>query len=348
MISYFFQPHILQPIRITDHSATLIDNIYFNSIDHSTTSGNIIYDISDHLPNFLIVSKLNFKIFKNDVFVRDYSHYNEEDLITETDAVNWETVYNSDGANLAFNTFFNKLNMIIEKHVPLKKLSKNKVKLLTKPWITKGLKISIKNKNKLYKSYLKSKNGHYLSKFKLVRNKLKHLLLISKNNYYNNYVLIKKDNIKETWKGIKQLITLKKVNYSFPTLIKVGNDAAAIASAFNEYFTNIGTKFAESIPVVNSSYKKFLRRPLCNSFMLFPADCSEIENEIEKLKLGKSTGPFSIPINLLKTIKMNVSEPLTYIYNWSFSSGTVPNKLKIAQVIPIYKKGSTFWFAIVK
>jgi hypothetical protein len=38
---------------------------------------------------------------------------------------------------------------------------------------------------------------------------------------------------------------------------------------------------------------------------------------------------------------MNVSEPLTYIYNWSFSSGTVPNKLKIAQVIPIYKKGST-------
>ena len=32
---------------------------------------------------------------------------------------------------------------------------------------------------------------------------------------------------------------------------------------------------------------------------------------------------------------------VTYIYNWSFSSGTVPNKLKIAQVIPIYKKGST-------
>ena len=32
--------------------------------------------------------------------------------------------------------------------------------------------------------------------------------------------------------------------------------------------------------------------------MLFTADCSEIENEIDKLKLGKSTGPFSIPINL--------------------------------------------------
>ena len=27
--SYFFQPQILQPTRITNHSSTLIDNIYF-------------------------------------------------------------------------------------------------------------------------------------------------------------------------------------------------------------------------------------------------------------------------------------------------------------------------------
>ena len=26
---YFFQPHVLQQTRITDHSATLIDNIFF-------------------------------------------------------------------------------------------------------------------------------------------------------------------------------------------------------------------------------------------------------------------------------------------------------------------------------
>ena len=31
---FCYQPHIIQPIRITDHSATLIDNIYFNSIEH--------------------------------------------------------------------------------------------------------------------------------------------------------------------------------------------------------------------------------------------------------------------------------------------------------------------------
>ena len=40
LASFFYQPHILQPSRITDHTATLIDNIFFNSIEHFTISGN--------------------------------------------------------------------------------------------------------------------------------------------------------------------------------------------------------------------------------------------------------------------------------------------------------------------
>lgn len=57
--TFYFQPQILQPTRITDHSATLIDNIFFNSLEHFVISGNLCYDLTDHLPNFLIVSKLS-------------------------------------------------------------------------------------------------------------------------------------------------------------------------------------------------------------------------------------------------------------------------------------------------
>ena len=28
MVSYYLLPHILHPIRVTDHSATIIDNIF--------------------------------------------------------------------------------------------------------------------------------------------------------------------------------------------------------------------------------------------------------------------------------------------------------------------------------
>ena len=74
--SFFFQPQILQPTRITDHSSTLIDNIFFNSIEHFIISGNVVYDLTDHLPNFIIFDKfstlpLNIKIHK-----RDYSKLN--------------------------------------------------------------------------------------------------------------------------------------------------------------------------------------------------------------------------------------------------------------------------------
>ena len=41
--SYFFHPQILKPTRFANHSATLIDNIFFNSLEHQTFSGNIIY-----------------------------------------------------------------------------------------------------------------------------------------------------------------------------------------------------------------------------------------------------------------------------------------------------------------
>ena len=46
--SFCFQPQIIQPTRITSHSATLIDNIFFNSIEHFIISGNIVYDLTDH------------------------------------------------------------------------------------------------------------------------------------------------------------------------------------------------------------------------------------------------------------------------------------------------------------
>ena len=93
--SYFFQPHIFQPTRITDHSATLIDNIFFNSIEHFTVSGNIVYDLTDHLANFLIFDKFsslpsNIKLYK-----RDFSNFNQQALLDDMQSVDWHVVFDS-------------------------------------------------------------------------------------------------------------------------------------------------------------------------------------------------------------------------------------------------------------
>ena len=44
---------ILQPTRL--HSNTLIDNIFLNSLEYQSTSGNLLTEISDHLIKFLIL-----------------------------------------------------------------------------------------------------------------------------------------------------------------------------------------------------------------------------------------------------------------------------------------------------
>ena len=55
-------PLILQPTRITERSTTLIDHMYMCPGKYyempSISSGNIITDITDHLPNFAIVKNL--------------------------------------------------------------------------------------------------------------------------------------------------------------------------------------------------------------------------------------------------------------------------------------------------
>jgi hypothetical protein len=49
------------------HTATLIDNIFLNSIEYDTMSGNLLTDITDHLPNFLIINRIG--TFKKEIFL---------------------------------------------------------------------------------------------------------------------------------------------------------------------------------------------------------------------------------------------------------------------------------------
>jgi exonuclease III len=77
MSSFFYLPHILQPTRITDHSSTLIDNIFFNSVEHFTISGNVVYDLTDHLSNFIIFHKFSSLPSSINVYKRDYSKFDE-------------------------------------------------------------------------------------------------------------------------------------------------------------------------------------------------------------------------------------------------------------------------------
>ena len=105
-------------------------------------------------------------------------------------------------------------------------------------------------------------------------------------------------------------------------------------------FSNIGNDLARTIPSVEKNPKDYLLNCIQPSFFIFATTSSEIEDEISKLKSGKSTGPFSISVDILKLLKTVLSKPLEIIFNTSFSSGIVPTDIKLANIIPVFKKGS--------
>ena len=344
MLSTFFQPQILQPTRITDHTATLIDNIFLNSNKETfTISGNFIYDLTDHLPNFLIIS--NYTCLPNNIkmYRRDYSHFSESAFI-DCQSVNWEeVVHSSSDVNHMFESLYTKLSEIIYAYVPVKKISNNQLKLKSKPWITPAIKNSIQIKNKLYKKFLKTKSPYYYSKFKYNRNKLDHLLKISKKRYYNDYFNSSHGKPKKMWIGIKRIITYKAKCNQIPTKVYNNNtdltEPKAIANAFNQYFANIGNNLAKFIPDSDSTPQHYLNNQSYDTFYLFPTSASEIEAEIYQLNESKATGPYSFPTKILKLVKSVLSKPLEILFNTSFAKGIVPDRFKIARILPVFKKG---------
>ena len=61
MYASFLLPYINAPSRVTPHSKTLIDNIFFNTIEDSSVSGNLVTTISYHYGQFLFMKNLNNK-----------------------------------------------------------------------------------------------------------------------------------------------------------------------------------------------------------------------------------------------------------------------------------------------
>ena len=55
--------------------------------------------------------------------------------------------------------------------------------------------------------------------------------------------------------------------------------------------------------------------------------------------LNKANGPNSIPVKILRDMKSEISVPLSALSNFSFNTGIFTSSLKLARVIPIFKKG---------
>ena len=104
-------PLIVKPTRITATSATLIDNIFTNQLDlSSSVQGIILSDISDHLPIFHILKHASISESDNSTRKRDFTTANKLKFQTDMKNSNWNEILQDNDAQSAYTKIQNILN----------------------------------------------------------------------------------------------------------------------------------------------------------------------------------------------------------------------------------------------
>ena len=342
--SHSLIPTIYKPTRITEHSATIIDHILTNN--HNVKNSNILVtDVSDHLPTILIAHHGKSNIPKqstNYYFKRNHNKDNIERMKDKLSDINWQRELNNQDANEDYQKFTSIFNEVYNDCIPLKKYKNNNRKEPKFPWISKGIVKSINTKNKLYKKYLKKPNEKNQSVFKVYRNKLNSIIRKSKRNYYDNRFKMVKNNLRKTWQTINQIIGRGKPKTTLNKLLNSEGsnitDPQLISDEFNNFFVNIGPKLASTIQTNGPKYSEYMPEPFSTNMYFKPIVTEEIRKIICKFDQNKSAGHDEIGNYIVKRVANEILVPLTSIFNLSISTGIVPSDLKVAKVIPIFKK----------
>ena len=101
------------------------------------------------------------------------------------------------------------------------------------------------------------------------------------------------------------------------------SDPVEVANRFCNYFSSIGPNLSKVIQLPSCSHKDFLSGSFQESISFNPTTKDEIITIAQSFASGKATGFDNIP--------------MAHIMNLSISHGIVPDQIKIARVVPLFK-----------
>ena len=97
---------------------------------------------------------------KHNFFRRDNKNFNEDYFLADYRNIKWDEILNFENQDVNASTekFLTTFETLLDKHLPLKKLTNKQYKQKYKPWVTKEVIDLIKSKQKLLKGYINGKN----------------------------------------------------------------------------------------------------------------------------------------------------------------------------------------------
>ena len=237
--------------RITQTSATIIDNIFTNNIDERECGQNgiLVTDISVRFPIFHIGHNTQvIESDKTDIISRNYSNVNKLSFQQALSEIDWSEIYMMSDAHPTFTWFYSRFTKLFDKHFPRRKI---KCRYNTrKLWLTPTLKEYIRIKNKLCRNFMKTGSSHYECKYRRYRNKLNPLLKHFERQYFTDLLESNKSNLKKTWSIMKDFINRKKsqkVQERFKLSDNtITNDKIVVAENFNDFFCQYWQQFSQT------------------------------------------------------------------------------------------------------
>ena len=171
---------------------------------------------------------------------------------------------------------------------------------------------------------------------------------MAEKNYYQEKLEINKCNVTKIWSIIKEVIGKNKetqiqTEFKLPTG-EVTSDKSTICKQFNSFFVNIGPTLSRSFDGYVGSPQKYLTHRQISSLFLSPVTNNEIHKILNSLN-DSAPGHDEIRLGPVKSVLQYIDGPFTYICNLSLNQGVFPDILKIANVIPLYKKEDPMIFS---
>ncbi|MFZ2538897.1 MAG: reverse transcriptase family protein, partial [Oscillospiraceae bacterium] len=241
--------------------------------------------------------------------------------------------------NQAYHNFITSFTNLYDKAFP--KITVKTKTHAKKNWMTPALLKSCHIKEKLYKKYLNSPTIENKLKYNTYKNKFTHIRRLTEKNYFCNKLLLSKNNLKDTWKVIREALNKNTPFSSIPKTFKYSNVILTsdndISEKFNEFFTNIGPNLDAKIGASPLCFNSFLKNEIKDSLYIAPSTNDDIISIVKQFKNKTSFGWDGIPMTVIKETINLVVDPLNHIFNLSINQGCFPSEMKIAKVIPIYK-----------
>ena len=342
LTSTCFANVVLSPTRYGQHKNSIIDHILVNSLCRDIKTCTVDSVLADHQPCIASIKTNHvFKYPKNtkSIDVIDYCKLNK--LVCDED---W-SCHITGHASESVESFQNKLSKLISESTTHKNISKRK-QSFRKPWMTCKLLELTQKRTEMHRKLSKQPfNSDLKANYTKFRNFVTSEINDAKRKFYQNEYNNCKNNNNDKWKFINKVIRKKSDDTVTPSLKNDDGDLISeplkICNVFNNYFADIGSKLAKQLPESITSFESYMPSNLpCTNFTFDQIECSEVVKEICSLQTKKASGHDLISTRCIKENLLVLAPVLTQLINLMIEQSEFPNCLKVARVIPLFKKGS--------